>query len=340
MNVRTGELALDVAFQQFDGPPPVALVCSYNGAALPPKARVDGWQRATLLGFESSTTRSYAGGDAGETDSAFSASVFDAWGYPRECGSWVCAADAPSTDPVFLPNCEDYGYRYALRQLAAGRSGPILVYGNPAAVEAVCRGIRRAGLVALRWGVGTWGYGEGRGADQPPSSADCELLQSGNTPGPIAATDLDWLYAPVNVFAAYNGPASSTPNPAPPPVEGDMELLIFPHPVVGGAHFARLVDGKLRRVSPVDHDWASTGPDDELFGVPKQAVDALGVSLAAKLRVDLVGQVAIDVFEASNAATAAGGGSGGAAAWVPTPEQLTALGAAITPHIKVTVTSE
>lgn len=225
MNQRTGELGLDVAFQQFDGPAPGALIASYNGAALPPKSRVDGWARPTILGFESSTTRSYAGYDAGVADAEFSANVFDAWGYPNECGYWVCAADTPSTDQVFVPNITEYHRGFVTRMRQRGYIGPATKYGNPRAVEAACAGARGAGSIGLRWGVGTWGYGEGGGPNQPPATADCEFLQSGNTPGPLPATDLDWLYAPVNVFAAYNGPASGAPS-GPVAQEDDVVHLV------------------------------------------------------------------------------------------------------------------
>lgn len=205
MNARTGELAHDVAWAR---PPaiPGALILGYNGAARPTKAEIDAWGRPFLCGFESATTRSYAGGDAGWADGEFSVRSFAELGYPIECGSWVCAADSPSTPAQFLPNVEAYGLNYARRLIAAGRLGPLLVYGNPDAVEALCRGVRAAGLVALRWGVGTWGYGEGGGANMPPAQADAELVQSGNTPGQADGTDLNWLYAAVAVFGAWGGP--------------------------------------------------------------------------------------------------------------------------------------
>lgn len=210
MNTRTGELAADVAWAR-PGGIPVALIAGYNGPARPTVEQIKAWDRPFLCGFESDVVRSYAGGAAGEVDAAFSCRSFDELGYPRDCGSWVCAADASSTPAQYLANIEEYGYRYALRMMIGGRFGPILVYGNPDAVEALCRGIRRTGLVALRWGVGTWGYGEGRGPDQPPNEADVELLQSGNTPGPAEGTDLDWLYASLEVFHAWGGPTTPTP---------------------------------------------------------------------------------------------------------------------------------
>ena len=210
MSARTGELAADVAWAR---PPaiPVALICGYNGSARPSAEQVAAWGRPFLCGFESDVVRSYAGGDAGEADAAFSCRSFDELGYPRECGSWVCAADASSTPAQYLANVTEYGRRYALRMIAGGRPGPLLAYGNPAAVEAMVAGFRAAGVTGLRWGVGTWGYGEGRGPNQPPAEADVELLQSGNTPGPADGTDLDWLYAPVDVFRAWGGPAPSEP---------------------------------------------------------------------------------------------------------------------------------
>lgn len=236
MNQRTGEIAADAAWPAADqGPnPPVALMLVYNGSARPPRPVVDAWNRPTLMGFESSTTRAYAGGDAGEQDSGWSCDRYDEWGYGRDLGSWVCAADTPSTPGQFLPNITEYGRRYALRQIAGGRFGPITWYGNPAAVEAACAGCRAAGVIALRWGVGTWGYGEGGGPNQPPAQADAELIQSGNTPGPLAVpSDLNWLYVVVSTFAAYAGGAA--PAPTPKTTEGYEMLAV----VVGDGFFAK-----------------------------------------------------------------------------------------------------
>lgn len=237
MNAITGELALDVAFTKFSGEAPVALVVSYNGPALPTREQAAEWNRPLLLGFESDTTRAYAGGDAGERDSAFSCGVFDSWGYPRDCGSWVCAADTPNTSAQFLPNIEEYAFRYAVRQLTGGRFGPLAGYGNPEAVEAFCRGVRRAGFVGLRWGVGTWRYGETRDG-QPPAVCDVEMLQSGNNPGPRPATDLDWLYAQVAVFAPMGGPA-----PTPIFQGDDMPYVGLKKRADGHTFDAWLVDG-------------------------------------------------------------------------------------------------
>lgn len=272
MNVRTGELAADVAFEWASiATPPVALILGYNGAARPTMARVDEWGRPFLCGFESVVDRATAGGDAGEADAAYSCSRFDEMGYARELGSWVCAADTTSTAPWLLGNVTEYGRRYALRMIAGGRSGPLTAYGNPAAVEALCAGIRAAGLVALRWGVGTWGYGES-GGGIPPSTADAELIQSGNNPGPVPGTDLNWLYVPVSTFAPY-GAAPETPAP-PAPTEGTMEILVGqletpkawgPIPVPAHTQVA-LLFGPTGRIMGT---WAGDGP----FGIPQGAVD-------------------------------------------------------------------
>lgn len=263
MNARTGEIALDVAFTKFGGEAPVALVLSYNGPALPTREQAAEWNRPLLLGFESSTTRAYAGGDAGETDSGFSCFAFDQWGYPRDCGSWCCAADTPNTSPQFVPNIEEYGYRYALRQIVGGRLGPITWYGNPTAVEAACAGTRRAGLVAIRWGVGTWGYGES-GSGAPPAESNCELLQSGNNPGPRPATDLDWLYAPVALFRAMGGPAGGGAPAAPANRGSSMEIVHYNNPF--GLTAVLTDDGlELQR-------W-NVPPEQNTLGVPQPAWD-------------------------------------------------------------------
>ncbi len=241
MNTLTGEVAHDVAWSR---PPaiPGALILGYNGSARATREQVEAWAKPFLMGFESSTTRAYAGGDAGDADAGFSCSSFDEVGYPRECGSWFCAADTPSTPAQFLGNIEEYAYRYALRMIDGGRSGPLAAYGNPAAVDAACRGITRAGLVALRWKVGTWGMGEGGGPNQPPAEADAELVQSGNTPGQAEGTDLNWLYVLTAVFCAWFGPTTSAPDPI--PMEDDMLVGLKARPGgVANDFDAFLVDG-------------------------------------------------------------------------------------------------
>lgn len=243
MNARTGEIAHDVAWARPPGIPGV-LILGYNGAARATKAQIDAWGRPFLCGFESSTTRAYAGGPAGWEDGGFTVRSFGELGYPRECGSWLCAADANATPAQFLGNIEEYGFNYALRLIADGRNGPILCYGNPDAVEALARGIRRAGLVALRWGVGTWGYGEGGGPNMPPAEADAELVQSGNTPGQAEGTDLNWLYASVAVFGAWGGPPLTTP--IEPYLEDGMTLYFTDHGGDGNVeHWYRDTDGLL-----------------------------------------------------------------------------------------------
>jgi hypothetical protein len=217
MAARTGEISLDVAWA-WDGippRPPVAMMNVYNGSARPSRAAVDSWGVPTLMGFESAVDRAFAGGDAGEADANFSIGRFAEWGYPLEAGSWCCAHDGNGTPSWALGNIEDYAFRYARRMVAAGRTGPIAGYGNPAAVEAFRRGCARAGVESPRWGVGTWGYGEGGYANAAPAFADCEQLQSGNTPGMYAGTDHNWLYAPVSVFRPYGLVVDDEPVPAP-----------------------------------------------------------------------------------------------------------------------------
>lgn len=301
MNTRTGELACDVAFQSNTIPTPaVALILGYNGAARPTVETIARWARPVLLGFESDVIRSYAGGDAGDADAAFSCQSFDEVGYPRDCGSWVCAADASSTPAQYLPNITEYGRRYALRMAAGGRSGPILAYGNPAAVEALCAGVRAAGLTALRWKVGTWGVGEGGGPNMAPDQADAELVQSGNTPGPVPDTDLDWLYAPVSMFAAMGGPAAATPTPK-KKGSSRMELVISPTRALthlGGVLDAVIPNPTDRVPAPIDIPKAAqpimaANPGMEITHVGEATYDRL----LAKLQGDAPPTAPVDLSE-------------------------------------------
>jgi hypothetical protein len=225
VSARTGEAALDVAFVRPPGPYPVALAMGYNGAALPSRAEVDAWACPTCLGFESAVDRSFAGYDAGVADANFTADVFDAWGYPKDCGWWVCAHDGSSTPAWALPNITGYGQGFASTMRARGYTGPGTAYGENAAVDSMCAGIAAARSTPLRWRVGTWGNGEGGGPNQPPADCDCELLQSGNTPSVVPNADHDWLYAPVSTFAALNGPASAPPTPP----EEDSVIYLSDH---------------------------------------------------------------------------------------------------------------
>lgn len=262
MSARTGELSLDGAWgidANVPVNPSVAMLNGYNGAALPSKARADTVGRPLLLGFESAVDRAFAGADAGWRDGNFSCDVFDAWGYPLECGSWVCAHDGNGTPGWALANIEAYGERYGAALVARGRTGPVTVYGENAAVDALFRGLNRAGLVGLRWLVGTWGNGEGGGPNQPPPFAECEQLQSGNTSGPYPATDLDWLYADVSTFAPYGLALPPTP------VHQEDSMLIGLKRRSDGTFDAALVDGGVVTHSfggPMKPWGFLTGPED------------------------------------------------------------------------------
>jgi hypothetical protein len=251
---RTGLVTLDGAWGvdvNVPSNPAVAMCNTYNGAAIPSKAWADSLGRPMLMGFESSVDRAFSGAQGAQQDSPFSANRYDGWGYPVECGSWVCAHDGNSTPNWALANIEDYALTYALIQMQRGRSGPITGYGNPAAVEAFRRGVNRAGLDSPRWGVGTWGYGEGGGAYQLPPFADCEQLQSGNTPGPYPATDYNELYADIAVFRPYGLTVAPTPPPDSPPEESTMETVHGPYNSLMGDGRAILFgpDGEFLR------DW-------------------------------------------------------------------------------------
>ena len=173
----------------------------------------------------------------------------------------------------------------------------VLGYGANGVLEDFAPGVRAsAGAERLflgtdgdgaRWVPETWG----------PNNAVGQVVG----PSPIPDTDLNHVH--VDFGAAAPTPA---PSPARPPTEAEMQLLIVPNPVAAG-HIARLVDGNLRKIAPASGDWTSSGPGDEVFGVPSSAVDALGVEVAAKLRVDLQGDVAARVFARSQEVTAGTG---------------------------------
>lgn len=260
--IRTGEIAADAAWPAKDQPPnpPVAMMNVYNGSARPPRDVAEAWNRPVLMGFESAVDRAFAGGPAGAIDGNYSASSYDEWRYARDRGHWCCAADSNSVPAWALANIEEYAFQYATTIRLRGYFGPILWYGNNAAVDAAVRGTQRAGLVGLRWKVGTWGNGEGGGPHQPPFAADAELLQSGNTPGPLAVpSDHNWLYERVAVFAAMFGPSETTPIEPPPAPGDDMEIYASPTRVMAAAQGAWLDD----------FDGAAPRP----FGIPNDALE-------------------------------------------------------------------
>lgn len=229
MNARTPLIAADVAWGARGIGIPAELILGYSGPAYAGLDQIRAWAKPFLLGYESTTTRSYAGGDAGQADIEQLISVARTIpGYLKGgCGFWMCAADETSTPAWAWPGITDYFRRATARYLAEiGQPPAVPPYGNRDAVAAAHAGIVAGGGIPLDWGVGTWGYGEGRGANQPPDVSDAAMLQSGNTPGPAEGTDLDWLYVPLERFRAWGGP---TPAPSPLPStseEDDMRIVV------------------------------------------------------------------------------------------------------------------
>jgi hypothetical protein len=168
----------------------------------------------------------------------------------------VCAADASSTDAFYVSNITQY---FAAWRSVLGASRVIWAYGNPTAVEAAI-----AGGATIRWGVGTWGYGEGGGPYQMPTSSGADILQSGNTPGPADGTDYNALYAPLSTFAAWGGPS-----PTPPVVDSQegSEMEVAVGPTFPSGHLAIVVDNAGDEVAR----WQSDGTAaTETYGIPNQ----------------------------------------------------------------------
>lgn len=228
MAARTGQTGADVAWAR---PPviPADLILGYSGPARPTVEQINAWGKPFLLGFESATTRAYAGWDAGIADAQWHESRARELGYPPECGTWVCAADTPSTPAVFWPAIRDY---FAAWRSVIGPTRPLLAYGNRDAVREAL-----AGGATLAWGVGTWGYGE-TSWGAPPAESDAHLIQSGNNPGPAEGTDLNWCYAPLEVFGAWHGPTATIPAPPSEPVPEEENSMRYV--IKGGTHSARL----------------------------------------------------------------------------------------------------
>lgn len=214
MGARTGQTGADVAWAR-PSEIPADLILGYSGPARPTVEQINAWGKPFLLGFESATTRAYAGRDAGIADAQWHESRARDLGYPADCGTWVCAADTPSTPAVFWPAIRDY---FAAWRSVIGPTRPLLAYGNRDAVREAL-----AGGATLAWGVGTWGYGE-TSWGAPPAESDAHLIQSGNNPGPAEGTDLNWLYCPLELFAAWHGP---TPAPTPTPSEKKGPDMLF-----------------------------------------------------------------------------------------------------------------
>lgn len=266
MTVRTGEVAADVAWGR-PGSIPADLILGYSGPAFPGVAWIQAWGKPFLLGYESTTTRAYAGGDAGAQDADQWVSVARSIpGYLEgRCGFWICCADANSTPAWALPNITEYARRFTVRVVAeVGVPVPGLGYGNPDASAAGAAGITAGGAFGMRWGVGTWGEGEGANPGRPPADSDAALIQSGNTPGPADGTDLDWLYQPLSTFAAFGGPAST---PIPHPQEAFPMIVLVQNDgmfVKAGAYYTNGVD-VLRPVESVS-DYPQPYPVGNMTG--------------------------------------------------------------------------
>lgn len=305
---------------------PYDLVNGYSGPAFPGLDQIHAWGKPFLLGFESATTRAYAGGDAGAVDAQELIGVARTLpGYlEAHCGFWMCAADANSTPAWALGNITDYFRRASLEILSAGWvPARGFGYGNRDAAMAATDGIVAAGLPGDEWGVGTWGYGEGGGTNQLPGDSDAALVQSGNTPGLVDGTDLNAMYQPLDYFGAYGGPAADVPSAPTAPPEDEMLIVIMSLPF--GGRLARLMFSDGYKLD----QWASDGtPATELNGIP------LGVAKAPKgtpLRFVTDNDEALRVLTASNAITTwrdagmTGGGAGGGV----TPIDYAALAKAV-----------
>lgn len=213
MSARTSLVLADVAWARPDNLGQVVdAILGYSGPAFPGIDWIRHWGKPFLLGFESSTTRAYAGGDAGAEDARQLIDVARTLpGYVESgCGLWWCSADSPSTPAWALPGCTEYGRRFVLECLTADwRPTITLPYGNRAASSAGVTGAIAAGVTSAMWGVGTWDFNEGRGAYQLPDDSDAAVLQSANTPGPADGTDYDALYRPLEELGFYGGPIAA-----------------------------------------------------------------------------------------------------------------------------------
>lgn len=302
----------DIAWARPPSVDPFVGMSIYSGPAFPGLDWIRRWNVPVLLGYEGTEERAYAGGDAGAEDARQLIGIAHTLpGYIESgCGFWMCAADRPSTPSWALPNITEYFHRAALELLAVGWiPARGLGYGNRDASLAATDGIVAAGIPGDEWGVGTWGGGEGRGANQLPGDSDAALLQSGNTPGLVDGTDTNGMYQPLEYFGAYGGPrATATTEKA---KEADMDLVVVPLP--WGGHLARLMLADGYKID----QWASDGTDTtEAFGIPRGVSEA---ARGANLVIVADGDQAVRIIKASDTITAwrdagfptTGGGSGG-----------------------------
>ncbi len=207
---------------------PDDLIMNYSGPAFCGLDQVKAWGKPYLLGYESSTTRAYAGGGAAIPDAQQLLGVARTLpGYIESgCGFWFCAADTPNSPDHVLGWIREYGAEFARQIHAVCGVVPILAYGNRAAASAACAGIADAGGRPYPWGVGTWGYGEGGAPNSGPSESDAALVQSGNTPGRAEGTDLNWRYVDLAELRPYGLDVAAAPPVTVGTNEGDeMELI-------------------------------------------------------------------------------------------------------------------
>lgn len=230
MGARQPEIVADVAWGARGVPIPAHGLRVYSGPAWPGMGQLDAWGVPWEVGYESVTTRAYAGHDAGWVDAGQLIGRLRAEcpAYIEQgCSVWFCAADASSTPAWALGQITGYAQGFAARCDAEGfHPATIDPYGNRDAVYAA-----RAGLPPGRcnlWGVGTWGFGEGGGAYLMPASSDAAVLQSGNTPGPAPDTDYNAVYVPFADLHLMGGP-----EPVPVPKGSPMLILVQDGPNAG-----------------------------------------------------------------------------------------------------------
>jgi len=296
MNDRTDRIAADVAWSR---PPdiPADLILNYSGPAFAGVEWINRWGKPYLLGFESTTTRAYAGGDAGAVDARQLLGVMRSIpGYlERRCGFWVCAADSPSTPGWALDQVTEYCRRFAAVIVAEVGEVPALAYGNVDAARAGARGLTAAGAIGREWGVGTWGYGEGGSANRPPRISSAALIQSGNTPGPAEGTDLNWIFTELGAFAAHGGPRTTTQ-----PKRKAEDVMLFHTSDDGGTtvQWYRDADGILVPIEPLlAVGLGALDPDVprcDLGGV-LGALAWNNATIEARKKMGLDGKVTVDV---------------------------------------------
>lgn len=316
MSALTDDRALDIAWAR-----PASIPCpliNYSGPAFAGLEQLLAWGQPFIIGFESSTTRAYAGYAEGRVDARALLDVLRTIPdyLSGNYSTWMCAADANSTPAWALPGVQDYFAGAADEFLAIGYRPKITFgYGNPEASAAAVAGVNGRGLRGERWGIGTWREGEGGGPNQPPAVSTAAMLQSGNTPGPAEGTDLDWLYLPIAQLGFNNGPSSPTPARS----ETDMDIC-------WGKNMNGDTQTWLANGSVASHQF--TGAPGA-YGIPQDALDYHAANPTVEIRLvspgvlDTLYASRPEVLTAAIARAVATPGSG------PTPPDTTAIEAAI-----------